>query len=90
MKFFSRLLLCLATLALFPVLFISTRQVGLICFCIFKSSFLVFVQILYFDFRVVDSEYDEYLPVDHSVVCSQQKMFLLVQSNLECSLENLS
>ena len=59
------------------LLFISTVLVRLIYFCIFKRSVLFFVEILTFGFCLVTFECDAYLPVDHSLVYSYHKMFLL-------------
>ena len=55
--------------------FISTRQVELICLCVFKSIVLVFVEILHFDFYLVYSECHLYLSIDHSLVYSYPKNF---------------
>ena len=62
------------------LLFISTVLVRLIYFCIFKWSVLLFVEILTFGFCLVTFECDAYLPVDHSLVYSYHKMFLLLFS----------
>ena len=60
-------------------LLVLGRQVGLIWFCIFKSSVL---EILSFSFCLVNSDCDVHLPVDHSLVYSYPKLFLLFfQSN---------
>ena len=59
------------------LLFISTVLVRLIYFCIFKWSVLLFVEILTFGFCLVTFECDAYLPVDHSLVYSYHKMYLL-------------
>ena len=60
---------------------VSTRQVGLICFCIFKSSVLVFCRKSLFVFCLTNSECDTYLATDHSLVYSgYPKMFLLFYS----------
>ena len=58
----------------------SIRQLGLICFCIFKSSVLLFAEILSFSFFLVNSECDVYLPVDNSLVYSYPKIFLVFSS----------
>ena len=58
------------------LLFISTLQVGLICFYIFKSNVLVFCRQT-FGFCIVNSECDAHLAVDNSLVYSYPKMFLL-------------
>ena len=52
-------------------------QVGLVCFCIFKSSAPVFCRILSFGFCLVNSECDVNLAVDHSLVYNHSKTFLL-------------
>ena len=59
------------------LLFVSTRQVVLICFCIFRSSVKFSVEILSFSFCLVNFECDGYLPADHSSVYSHPKLFLL-------------
>ena len=53
---------------------------GLICFCIFRSSVPVFVEILSFGFCLVIPEFGAYIAVDHSLVHSYPKIFLLYLS----------
>ena len=67
-----------------------SRQVGLICFCIFNSSVLDFCRNSFFRFCLANSECNAYLAVDHSLVYSSYpKMILLFFSlaNLEPDLK---
>ena len=78
MQFSSRPLLWLTSIASGFLQFIGTRQVAKISFCVFKSSVSVFfVEILSFDFCVVNSECDANLLVYHSLVYSNPKMSAL-------------
>lgn len=58
-------------------LLIATKQVGLICYCIFISGFLVLCRNLSFCFCLVNSDCDASLAVDNSLVYSYSKMILL-------------
>ena len=55
---------------------------GMICFCIFKSSLLFFVEILPYGFCLANSGYGAYLAVDQNLVYCYPEMF---QTNLESS-----
>ena len=46
-------------------------------FCVFKLSDLVFVKFLSFNFYLVNSEGDVYLPVDCCLVYSHPKMHIV-------------
>ena len=59
---------------MFPAIyFISTRQVGMNCFCVFQVK----CSILSFGFCLVKSKCDAYQPADYSLVSSHPKMPLL-------------
>ena len=54
------------------------RQVGLIFFCVFRSSVLIFCRNSLYGLYLANSECDAYLAVGHSLVYnSYPKMFLL-------------
>ena len=62
----------------------SFRQV----FFVFSNRFLVFWRILSFGFCLSNSECNAYLPVDHSLVYSHPKIFLLFFSLILRLVEN--
>ena len=64
-------------------LFISTRQ-GFV-FVFSNQVFQFHVEIMCFSFCLVNSECDAYLPVDHSLIYSHSKMFLLIFSLIFCA-----
>ena len=60
-----------------PAIFLMLLLGGLICFCTFKSSLLVFMQKFCFDFHQFNFKYGAYLVVGHSLVCDCPKNFLV-------------
>ena len=59
-----------------------SKQVGLICFCIFKSGVLDFCRNSLFGFCLANSECDAYPAVDHSLVYSSYPKMILLFFNL--------
>ena len=90
--FSSRLLPWMPT---FPaIIYISNALVGSsaddLYFYVFSYPvFCFFIEILSFDFCLVNSKCDAYLPVDYILVYGHSKMFLIlsVESNLEFGLK---
>ena len=68
------------------LLLINTKQVGLICFCIFKLSILIFCR--YSVFCLVNPKFDTYLAIDNRLVYSHPKIFLLFFSVILSLVQN--